>query len=96
MTEKFDSIEAAFMTLANPEDPEWADAFRFLSEHPRTTQMMVETFQDTLQQMGVEPTGTDPATGEPSFRLSDVARAMGVPEEDLELPAGEAGKREGD
>jgi hypothetical protein len=84
LTSEFDSIEAAFMVLASPGDPGWADAFAFLSKHPRTTQVMLETFRETLEQLGVEPTDTDPLTGEPVFGLADVARAMGVPAEDLE------------
>ena len=84
MTSKFDSIEEAFMALASPGSPDWADAFAFLSRHPRTTQVMLETFRETLEQLGVEPSDTDPVTGEPAFSLADVARAMGVPAEDLE------------
>ncbi len=95
MTGKFDSIEAAFMALASPGSPDWADAFGFLSRHPRTTQVMLETFRETLEQMGVEPTDTDPVTGEPAFGLADVARAMGVPAEDLELSVEQA-KEPGD
>ena len=95
MSTEFDSVEAAFMTLANPGSPDWADAFSFLSRHPRTLQMMIETFRETLEQMGIEPTDTDPATGEPTFGLSDVARAMGVPAEDLEPPVEPAKKERG-
>lgn len=86
MSTKFDSVEAAFMTLADPRSPDWTDAFSFLSRHPRTTQMMIDNFRESLEQMGIEPTETDPVTGEPTFGLGDVARAMGVSEEDLELP----------
>jgi hypothetical protein len=95
MSTKFDSVEAAFMTLADPRSPDWADAFSFLSRHPRTTQMVIDTFRESLEQMGIEPTGIDPATGEPTFGLSDVARAMGVPEEDLELPVEQKDKERG-
>lgn len=35
--------------------------------------------------MGVEPSGTDPVTGDPVFRLEDVAGAMGVSEAGLDL-----------
>jgi hypothetical protein len=92
---KFDSVEAAFMTLADPRSPDWAEAFSFLSRHPRTAQMMIETFSETLQHMGVEPTDRDPVTGEPSFGLADVARAMGVSPEDLALSVDAAGKERG-
>jgi hypothetical protein len=82
---EFDSIESAFLALADPGSPDWADAFSFLSQHPRTTQMMLDAFRETLEQMGVEPTDRDPVTGEPAFGLADVARAMGVPAADLEV-----------
>jgi hypothetical protein len=36
------------MSVAAPGKSGWADAFRFLSEHPRTPQMTAETFQDNL------------------------------------------------
>jgi len=78
------------MVLASPGSSDWADAFAFLSRHPRTTQVMLETFRETLEQLGVEPTDTDPVTGEPAFGLADVARAMGVPAEDLELSVEQA------
>ncbi|MGD2082910.1 MAG: hypothetical protein PVF91_08095 [Chromatiales bacterium] len=95
MTSRFDSVEAAFMALADPRSPDWADAFSFLSGHPRTARMMVETFRETLEQMGVEPTDTDPVSGEPSFSLADVARAMGVAEEDLEVSVAQAKRERG-
>ena len=44
---------------------------------------MIETFRETLEELGIPPTGTDPATGEPAYALADIARAMGVPERDL-------------
>ena len=72
------------MVLSNPEDPSWAEAFSFLAQQPETGQLMIETFRDTLQQMGVEPSATDPVTGEPSYGLADIARAMGIPAEQLE------------
>jgi hypothetical protein len=90
MTVRFESVEAAFLTLADPQSPDWGEAFRFLSSHPRTSQVMIDTFRDTLEQMGVEPTDTDPVTGEPTFGLKDVARAMGVPAEELEISVEEA------
>ena len=80
----FETIDAAFTTLSNPEDPRWADAFGFLAQQPETAQLVMETFRETLEQMGVEPTGRDPSTGEPSYSLADVARAMGVPADELE------------
>lgn len=84
MTPPFDSLDAAFMVLSDPEDPAWADAFSFLAQQPETGQLMIETFRETLEQIGVAPSGTDPATGEPSYGLADIARAMGVPAETLE------------
>lgn len=45
---------------------------------------MIETFRETLEQMGIPPTGTDPITGEPSYGLRDIARALGMPEADLD------------
>ena len=90
MTTTFDSIEAAFMTLSDPSRPEWGHAFRFLASHPDTAQLMLETFRETLEQMGVEPSGRDPATGAPAYALVDVARAMGVLEADLDAAVREA------
>lgn len=84
MAVAFSSIEAAFQTLADPSNPDWAAAFAYLSAHPETAALMIETFRETLEQMGVAPTGTDPASGEPRFSLRDVARALGVPEADLD------------
>jgi hypothetical protein len=84
MTTTFDSIEAAFTALSDPSRPDWGDAFRFLAAHPETAQLMLETFQETLEQMGVEPSGTDPVTGAPAYNLADVARAMGIPQADLD------------
>jgi len=95
MTVKFDSVETAFLILADPQSPDWGDAFRFLSDHPRTGQVMLDTFRDTLEQMGVEPTDRNPITGEPAFSLKDVARAMGVTAEALDLSV-EAAKTEKD
>jgi hypothetical protein len=95
MTSEIDSIEAAFMVLASPGSPDWADAFAFLSRHPRTARVMIETFRETLEQLGVEPTETDPVTGEPTFGLADVARAMGVSAEDLQRSVDQAKDRDG-
>ena len=80
-------VEQAFVALADPSNPAWGEAFRFLSGHPDTAEMMIETFTETLEQMGVEPTGTDPATGWPAYALADIAHAMGLPEADLDAAA---------
>ena len=92
MTRTFDSIEAAFMALSDPSRPEWGEAFRFLSGHPDTAQLMLETFQETLEQMGIEPSDTDPVTGAPAYSLADVARAMGIPQADLDEAVKDAGE----
>lgn len=60
------------MVLADTSNPSWADALRFLPGHPATAQLMLETFQETLARLGVEPSGTDPVTGEPRFLPGDV------------------------
>jgi hypothetical protein len=85
MTNSFETLEEAFIALSDPSNPAWADAFRFLSGHPDTAQLMLATFRETLEQMGVEPSGTDPVTGEPGYRLEDVVRAMGVSEADMDV-----------
>lgn len=90
MTTHFSSIDEAFLALANPSSPGWSDAFRFLSDNPETAALMLDTFRETLEQMGVEPTGADPVTGEPGYSLTDVARAMGVPEDGLETAVKES------
>lgn len=84
MTTPFDSIETAFAILGDPEDPRWAAAFSFLAMEPDTGQLMIEAFRETLEQMGIEPTGTDATSGEPAYVLADIAGAMGVSAEDLE------------
>jgi hypothetical protein len=89
MAKPFSSIEEAFAALANPGDPRWGAAFAFLSAHPETAALMLETFRDTLDQLGVAPNGTDPFTGAPSFGLRDIARALGVPESDLDAAIAE-------
>ena len=90
MTESFDSIEAALMALANPGSPDWGHAFAWLSNHPETAELMQEVFQETLQQMGVEASETDPLTGEPSYSLAAVARALGASEAELDLAVQQA------
>ena len=85
MTETFESPESALMALSDPASPDWLSAFAYLSQHPQTSQLMMEIFRETLEQMGIEPSGTDPVSGEPSFTLRDVARAMGLPETELDL-----------
>lgn len=76
------------MALSDPSSLAWGDAFRFLSSHPETARVMLETFQETLEQMGVSPSGTDPDTGAPAYSLNDVARAMGVPAADMDEAVG--------
>ena len=78
------SIQDALAELADPSSPHWYEAFGFLASHPDAATLLLEAFQDTLAQMGVEPSGVDPVTGHPRYSLSDVARAMGVSEPDLE------------
>lgn len=90
MTDPFKTVEDAVAVPGDPSNALWADAFRFLCDHPETAREMLETFQETLAQMGVEPCGVDPATGEPGFRLEDVAPAMGVPTADLDRATGES------
>lgn len=69
----------------------WGEAFRFLASQPETASLMLGTFRETLEQMGVEPSGADPVTGEPRYSLSDVARAAGVPESQLDVAITDAG-----
>ncbi len=96
MTYPFDSIEAAFEVLSDPSNEQWVQAFAFLFTNPKTSEMMLETFRDTLKDMGAEPGSIDPATGEPVYTLADVARAMGIPESDLSqgVDAARAGEDE--
>jgi hypothetical protein len=89
MPNPFENIDQAIASLANPADPNWGAAFGLLADHPGTAQFMLETFAETLAEMGVMPSGIDPATGEPAYSLDDVARALGVP--GAELDGGEAG-----
>ncbi|MEN8174871.1 MAG: hypothetical protein ABFS23_03855 [Pseudomonadota bacterium] len=90
MATSIDNPEAAFMALADPQNPQWAEAFAYLANQPETAQVIMDTFKETLQQMGVEPSGTSPATGEPSYSLADIARAMEIPAADLEVAMEEA------
>ena len=76
--------DQAFAALANPADPNWGAAFALLADQPETARFMLETFAETLEQMGVVPSGVDPASGEPAYSLDDVARALGVPGAELE------------
>jgi hypothetical protein len=85
------SIEDALLVLADPTHASWSQAFRFLCDHPETATIMLDTFRDTLAEMGIEPSGTDPSTGEPSYALNDVARAMGIAESDLEAAVNDYG-----
>jgi len=95
MSREFASVEEALVALATPGAPDWGAAFGYLARHPETAEMMVETFRETLAQMGIAPTGTDPQTGEPAYSLEDIARAMGMPEEDLDMAVEEAQKGQG-
>ncbi len=95
MTHSFDSMEAAFEVLSDPSNAQWAQAFAYLFTHPETSEMMLETFRDTLKDMGAEPGSIDPSTGEPVYSLADVAKAMGIPETDLDQ-AVDAAQAEGD
>lgn len=90
MNRTFETVEDAFMALASPQGPDWMAAFSFLAAHRDTAHMMLETFQDTLKEMGVEPGGMDPKTGEPIYTLTDVAQALGIPETDLDAALGDS------
>ena len=91
MAKTFESVGEAFLALSNTEDPDWMAAFSFFSAHPETSRLMLETFEDTLTDMGVEPGGMDPTTGEPIYTLADVAKALGIPEEELGAAIGQKG-----
>jgi hypothetical protein len=91
----FASLEEALNALADPESPRWLAAFAWLSRHPETAELILETFRATLVEMGVRPTGADPATGEAVFSLEDVARALGLSEAELDQAATEAGRPPG-
>jgi len=90
MKQPFDTIDEAFLALADPTSPAWGNAFRMLASNPATAGLMPDTFRETLEQMGVAPSGADPETGEPAFSLNDVARVMGVPEASLEIAVQES------
>ena len=90
MSESFATVQEAFGILADPADARWAEAFGFLAAQPETAQLMRETFRDTLREMGAEAGGVDPATGEPMYTLADVARALGIPETDLDRALADA------
>lgn len=84
MTARFASVEDAVQALSDPGSPAWGDAFAYLSCQPETASLMIETFRETLEELGIPPTGIDAGTGEPAYALADIARAMGVPERDME------------
>jgi len=84
MDQRFQSVEAAIAALATPSSPEWMAAFGFLAQHPETAELIVATFAETLEQMGVRPTGRDASTGEPVYRPEDVPLALGLPSSALE------------
>ena len=96
MHETIPSIQDALLALADPSDPRWAPAFAYLTSHPETAAIMRETFWETLEQMGVEPSGTDPVSGEPMFTPADVAQAMGIPPEELDAAINAGGDGSGD
>ncbi len=84
MSSEFHSVEAAFQALADPGHPAWGAAFAYLAARPETAALMLETFRETLEQMGLPPSGRDPVTGEPMYELNDIAQAMGIPATDLD------------
>jgi hypothetical protein len=84
MSNPFETMEQAIAALADPTDPNWGGAFGLLAGHPGTAQFMLETFAETLAEMGVVPSGVDAASGEPAYSLDDVARALGVPGAELD------------
>lgn len=90
MIDTFENPESALLVLSDPSSPDWLAAFAYLSQLPETARLMLETFSETLEQMGMEPSGKDPLSGEPVFTLRDVARAMGLPETELDLAMEEA------
>jgi len=84
MARQFESLEDAFTILSELGNPDWGAAFSFLASHPDTSNVMLETFRETLAEMGVEPSGNDPDTGEPVYTLDDVAKTLGVPTSELD------------
>jgi hypothetical protein len=85
----FESIDELLLVLSDPSRPDWGEAFGYLSTHPQTAGLVMEVFQETLSQLGVQPSGRDETTGEAQYSLADVARALGVPEDALVASAGE-------
>lgn len=83
MATAFPSVDAALAVLANPGDPAWGRAFSFLAGRPETAPMILAVFAETLEQLGVAPSGQDPETGLPAYTLDDVAGAMGLPADAL-------------
>ena len=77
----FESMDELLLVLSDPSNPGWAEAFGYLSTNPETSELVMEVFQETLSQLGVEPSGRDETTGEAQYASADVARALGVPED---------------
>lgn len=84
MSYQFPSPEAALAVLADQNDPQWGAAFAYLVAHPATAALMLEVFQETLDQLGVTPSGRDPTSDEPIYTLEDIALALGVSVKDIE------------
>ena len=80
--------DQAFAALADPGDPNWGPAFALLASQLETARIMLETFAETLEQLGVAPSGIDPASGQPAYSLEDVAQALGVSAAELEPGTG--------
>ena len=89
MPSPIETADQAFAALADPSDPNWGAAFTLLASQPETARIMLRTFVETLEQLGVAPSGIDPASGQPAYRLDDVARALGVPAAELDPGAGD-------
>ena len=94
MSAAFDSRDEALAALADPASPRWVAAFAYLASRTETVDLILETFGETLEQMGVAPSGQDPATGEPAYVLEDVAGAMGIPLADLGTASEGGGDRD--
>ncbi len=77
----FESMDELLLVLSDPSNPGWAEAFGYLSTHPETSELVMEVFQETLSQLGVEPSGRNETAGEAQYAPADVARALGVPED---------------
>jgi len=88
MTSPIETTEQALAALADPGDPNWGAAFALLASQPETARIMLETFAETLEQLGVAPSGIDPASGQTAYSLEDVARALGMPVAELNPGAG--------